>query len=314
MDSESERAAKVDPLDDILPHWERSMTLTPKDALERVNSNPEPDYPKFEEMMAHWESFVEDNARPEVHLYWKEGLEEARRRFTTGPRPASEIQKLVKRAIDGRKSDLRSIKSRVQTASHVNPILEEEVCQILPIKLARLMGMGPPNDSEFSASNPRPEQLWEGYYSPKLRRQSPDSRTRILIAHLLASVRDMHVEELASFDDMKATAMIWYQELEIALTGGRYTDWMRTWEEDFPEVAAPLPQRSVARTMGMAVVTRRGEWREPESREVEDWEADGGEIRQETSITYDVLDLISEQISGRMETSPMDVEDEMDMD
>ncbi|PNP50109.1 hypothetical protein THARTR1_09098 [Trichoderma harzianum] len=80
MDPESEHAARVAlagsrTLDDILPHWEQSMDLNPKDPLEQ------PDYPKYEKMMLHWEGFVNADPPPEVHLYWKEGLAEAKKRW-----------------------------------------------------------------------------------------------------------------------------------------------------------------------------------------------------------------------------------------
>ncbi|KAL7960855.1 hypothetical protein V8C34DRAFT_42627 [Trichoderma compactum] len=236
MDPESEHAARVAPdgnsiLDDILPRWERSMTLNPKDPLEQ------PDYPKYERLMQHWESFVNSNPPPEVHPYWKEGLAEAKKRFTLGPKPTNEVRKLVNEVTMGTERDLALVKSKCCTAFPSHLILEKDMCKTVPLALARLMGMGPPQDDEFSELRPRPCLLWEDYSAPGVRQQRPNSMTPIYASGLVATIRALDQEDWDSIETMKLRARIWYRMVEASLNTDRYAYWIKTWKEEFPEVA-----------------------------------------------------------------------------
>ncbi|KAL6818705.1 hypothetical protein GGI42DRAFT_11670 [Trichoderma sp. SZMC 28013] len=254
MDPESEHAARVAPasnstLDDILPRWERSMTLKPKDPLEQ------PDYPKYEKMMQHWENFVNANPPPEVHLHWKEGLAEAKKRFTLGPKPTNEVRELVNEVIMGIERDLALLKSKFCTAFLSHPILEKDMCETVPLAVARLMGMGPPQDDEFSELRPRPSLLWEDYFVPKILQQRPNSVTPIYASGLVATIRALDQEGWDSIEAMQLRARILYRLMGASLNTDQYADWMKTWKEEFPEVADGFKEEDALKAAKAAAET-----------------------------------------------------------
>ncbi|KAL6800317.1 hypothetical protein J3E68DRAFT_269784 [Trichoderma sp. SZMC 28012] len=323
MDPESEHAAKVAPagnrtLDDILPHWERSMTLAPEEHSKRTNFKTYWDYPKYEKMMQHWENFVNGNPPPEVHLYWKEGLAEAKKRFTLGPKPTYEVRGLVRSAIEDSESDLVFAINGFLRASPEYPISEKDMCETVPLALARSMGMGPPQDDEFSELHPRPHQLWEGYFAPKLRQQRPDSMTPIYASNLLAAIRDVDLKDLDSRQAMQRNIRIWFQKMEESLNTNHYANWMKAWMEEFPEVADPAKEsyeflRMMVETEAEMTRILREELREPEPQERETGAANGEETGQEMDVLHASPDMVPEEPLGEMELSDEDWEDVMDM-
>ncbi|KAL7912125.1 hypothetical protein GGI35DRAFT_307390 [Trichoderma velutinum] len=298
-------------LDDILPHWERSMTLTPKDALDQAPPVQQPDYPKYESMMQHWESFVNGDPPPEVHLYWKEGLAEAKKRFTLGPKPTNEVKKLVTQAIIHREKDLHLVKSKFFWVTRHNPIMEMDAYEIIPLALARLMGMGPPQDDEFSKTNPRPGLLWEHYFAPKIRQQRPDSMTLIYASNLVAAIRNVDLEDSDSLQAMWWNANAWYKKMEASLNADHYTEWRKAWEEEFPEVVAP--PRITDAFMAEVEALMEAEFGCSETQEGEDEAAYGEETGQEASVLHAAPDMVPEGSLGGMEPFDMDWEDAIDM-
>ncbi|KAF3076510.1 hypothetical protein CFAM422_001188 [Trichoderma lentiforme] len=323
MDPESEHAVKAAPagnrtLDDILPYWEQSMTLAPKDPSKRINFKPGQDYLKYEKMMQHWENFVNANPPPEVHLYWKEGLAEAKKRFTLGPKPTHEVRGLVRRAIEDSESDLHLVMYKLSGASPECPISEKDLCETVPLALARQMGMGPPQEDEFSEVHPKPYLLWEDYFAPKLRQQRPDSMTPIYASNLLAAIRDVDLKDLDSRQAMKRNIRIWHQKMDESLNTDHYADWMKAWKEEFPEVADPAREsyeflRVMLETEAIMIGVLREELREPEPQEREAGAANGGETGQEMDVLHSSFEMVPEEPLGGMELSDEDWEDVMDM-
>ncbi|KAL6814745.1 hypothetical protein V8C40DRAFT_269868 [Trichoderma camerunense] len=323
MNPESEHAAKAAPtgnrtLDDILPHWERAMTLAPKEPSKPINFRPDQDYPKYEKMIQHWEKFVNANPPPEVHLYWQEGLEEAKEMFTLGPKTAYEARRLVRGIIEDSESDLVFVMHNLFSASPEDPISEKEVYETLPLALARRMGMGRPRDDELSELHPQPHLLWEDYFAPKLRQQRPDSMTPIYASNLLAAIRDVDLKDLDSRQAMKRNIRIWYRKMEESLNTNHYADWMKAWKEEFPEVADLAKERSPflrawRESEELMIEELKGELREPEPQERENRAANGGETGQEMDVLHASPDMVPEEPLGGMGLSDADWEDVMDM-
>ncbi|KAM6484059.1 hypothetical protein HDV62DRAFT_405028 [Trichoderma sp. SZMC 28011] len=324
MDPESEHAARValagnSTLNDLIPRWERSMILNPKDPLEQASTVQQTDYPKYEKMIQHWENFLNANPPPQVHLYWKTGLAEAKQRFTLGPKPTKELRQLVEIATRATEQDLLGIKW-FSMASPKDSLLKYDMCVTIPRVLAQLMGMGPigpPQDDEFLELDPESSELWEGYFAPKIRQQWPTSMSLIYASELIANFWDVDLEDINSILEMHLRAKVWYQRFEESLNTDHYAGWMKAWKEEFPEVADGFEEEDALRASKVKAELKA--WKEAEKARMSVYKGEGEatnreETGQEVSALHAPPDVVSEEPLGGMEPSDADWEDVMDMD
>lgn len=185
----------------------------------------EPDYKKFEELMAFWKTMAH-----EMHVSWHEALEAASA-LPEGKRSPSEILRLVTKALDSESFDLQFLDQKLpeEVSKWPTLITKEDVEQNMPMAFGRLLGMKEP---ETPMRN-----VWDNYYTPLASTREMGSIWETVTSIL----RMLSLGERSwGYEFLEDTVKIQFRKFKAYLKQ-KYQPWNQEWTIQFPELLEAFP-------------------------------------------------------------------------